>query len=380
MRGAIGVFLLGLGTAWSAGNVGPVVDELADDFDLSLATIGVLSGTLFFSAMVIGIVVAPRAAERIGIVHAMRLACLVAAVGSVVFAFSPEFPGLAIGRFLAGIGLGFAGVLGPVYARATGGIGRVGLFGASFQLGIAGGLGVGSVLADSGVDWRVGFVITAAIALSSIPFLQAHTAGIELERGHSGFLRAAVGSPQVLRLALLFIAMFGVPLTLGAWLVHYLTEDGGLRAGVAGGLAFLLFGLSALLREVGGKLAGRGVSPVLLAGMMPWLAAAGLAAIALDQSFAVVLVAVTAMGLGFALPYAVMIVEAQRLYPPEPAQPTALLTMVGSGVAIATIPLVGAALTGAGGMAAFLAMAALVAAAGIANLRPAGKPVTDEQA
>lgn len=379
-RGAVAVFLLGVGLAWGAGNVGPVVGELRGEFGISLTAVGLLSGTLFYSAMVVGIVVAPRLAERVGLIRGMVIACLLGGVGSLLFALAPGFGLLAAGRILAGVALGFAGVLGPVFARATGGVGRVGIFGASFQLGIAGGLGVGSALADSGVDWRFGFIVSAAIAVSAVPLLSAERVQVELSGGEHGFLRAALRSPRVWRLALLFMAMFAVPLTLGAWFVHYETVDGTLAAGLAGGFAFLLFGVSALMRQVGGRLASRGVSPVLLAGVTPLLAAAGLALIALETSAAAVALAAVLMGAGFALPYATMMTEAQKLYPPEPAQPTALLTMVGTGVAIGVIPLLGIVLDEGQGDAGFLALAAFVVVAGLANLRPVQGEVGTERA
>jgi MFS family permease len=170
-HGGLAVLLLGVGTAWNAGNVGPVTSELSAAFDVSLTTVGLLSGTLLFGSMLAGIGLAPRLAERFGVVELMRAGCLLCALGNVLFALSPGLAGLAGGRVLAGIGLGFAGVLGPVFGRATGGVSRVGVFGAAFQLGIAGGLGVGSLLADGGAGWRVGFWVSALIAISALPLL-----------------------------------------------------------------------------------------------------------------------------------------------------------------------------------------------------------------
>ena len=373
--GGAAVLLIGIGGSWSAGNVGPVVGELSAEFEISLTGVGLLSGTIFFLATVAGLLYAPRAAERLGLTRALAVGCALGGAGSVVFALSPDYLGLAVGRVLAGVGLGFAAGLGPVLARATGGIGRVGLFGAAFQLGIALGLGVGSVLSDLDVDWRVGFLITAAVALSAIPFVLGEHIPAELRERTPGFLGAAIRSPSAWRLAALFMAMFAVPLTLGAWFVHYVTVEGSLQPALAGGLAFVLFGVSALMREIGGKLAGRGVSPVLLAGAMPWLAAVGLAAIGLDLSTGVVTGAVLLMAAGFALPYATMMVEGQRLFPAEPARPTALLSMAGTAVSIVTIPVLGAVLAAGEGDAAFLVLAALVALAGVLNLRPAGEPL-----
>ena len=147
-----------------------------------------------------------------------------------------------------------------MFARETGGVARVGVFGGAFQLGIGLGLVSGSLLADAGADWRVGFFVSALAGVSALPLLRD-----ERLRDHAGEQVAAgswpwrVRTPRVYRLGTLFIAMFTVPLTLGAWLVHYLSVNGGMAVGVAGILSFLMFGASALFRTVGAelRLAGR---------------------------------------------------------------------------------------------------------------------------
>ena len=180
-----------------------------------------------------------------------------------------------LGRAVAGFGLGIAVVAGPVFARVTGGVERVGLFGAAVQLGIAGGLGMGAILGDLDVDWRLTFLLSAGVAASAIPLLIGRTGpGYVRQAGGGGFLRLALRSSRMWRLGALFIAVFSVPLILGSWLVHYLSVDDGLAAGIAGVLSFLMFGVSAAAREEGGRLAHRGVSPVLLVGVAPLLAAA----------------------------------------------------------------------------------------------------------
>ena len=78
----------------------------------------------------------------------MIFGAVLCAIGNVIFAVTPDFAGLVIGRAVAGFGVGIAVVAGPVFARATGGVERVGLFGAAIQLGIAGGLGMGAILGD----------------------------------------------------------------------------------------------------------------------------------------------------------------------------------------------------------------------------------------
>ena len=100
------------------------------------------------------------------------------------------------------------------------------------------------------------------------------------------------------------------------------------------------------------------------------LATIGLVAIGLDLSAGVVAVAVVLMGAGFALPYATMMVEAQRLFPAEPARPTAMLTMVGTAVAIPVVPS-RQLLDDGDGDIAFIALGALVLLAALLNIRPA---------
>lgn len=134
-------------------------------------------------------------------------------------------------------------------------------------------------------------------------------------------------------------------------------------------------GPPALLRSLGADLAAHGTSRKLLRAGSPLLAAAGVAAIAFSQSFGVALAAVVLMAAGFALPYAVIIVAAQRLYPQEPAEPVALLTTVASAAPIALIPLFGIALADGLGEEALLAVAALIALAAALNIAAADEPL-----
>ena len=373
---SLAVFLLGAGASWSAGNIGPVVGELHVEFDSSLTKIGLLSGTLFYTATVVGLFLAPRAAERLGLTRALALGAACGGVGNLIFAFANSFELAAAGRMITGIQLGFVGGLAPVLARLTGGVGRVGLFGASFQLGIGFGLGVGSILADSGVDWRVSFVITAAVALSAIPLVLREHIPAERRNAAKGFFAAAIRSTQFWRLALLFIAMFAVPLTLGAWFVHYVTVDGSIAPGVAGILAFVLFAVSGLMREAGGQFARRGIPQAVLTGFAPALATIGLVAIGFDVDVGVVSIAVLLMGAGFALPYATMMLEAQHLWPAEAARPTSLLTLLGTAAPIPIIPVLGGLLDAGDGDIAFVVMGLFVLIAGLLNIKPAGKPLS----
>jgi MFS family permease len=370
------IAFLGLSSAWNAGNVGPVASELAREFGTTLVTIGVLTGTVFFAGNLVFLAVAARVAERIGVITALRIACISTALGNVVLAVTPGAAGLGVGRLIAAVSLAWVAALAPVYARQVGGVLLIGIFGASIQLGIAGGLIVGSVLANQGVDWRVGFVVSAAVGIVALALLHGVTVAREPLKRTRGFLRAAVGKLRVYRLALLFISVYGIPVILGAWLVQYLTDEGGLRAAVAGALSFVLFATSATMRFVGAEMQKRGTPHVVLASFLG-LAAGGMVLLVIESSLALAVPAVLALGAGFALPYAVMLLEGQRLFPREPAEPLALLTMVALAPPIFVIPLIGLALDDGKGEIAFGILAAFLAFATLVNLRPSGRPVAD---
>jgi len=370
------VALIALSGAWNAGNVGPVASELATEFDVSLALIGALAGTLFFGANVLGLLFAAQLGEAIGLVRALRLACAMVLLGNLLFALTPVFAGLAVGRILPGLGFALTTTVGIVWARDVGGVRLLGVFGASIQLGIALALLTGSVLADAGVDWRVGFLISAALAALAFASIPPDAVSSPLpERRSQGFLRLAFRSARVYRLALMFISIYGVPMILGAWMIEYLSSEGDVSKTLAGLASFLLFGLSAAARAYGASLKQRGFGHAVLAGTLG-LAAIGLAAIALDPVTAAAFAAAFLLAIGFGIPYATALTEAQDLYPEEPAEPLALMTLVALLLPIVVIPLVGHAISRGSGDIAFAALAMFLVIAAVANLRRTGIPLT----
>lgn len=373
---SVAIVFLAAGTAaWNVGNVGAVVTDLSRDLDVSLASVGVLSGTLLLGFSALGTLVAPEVITRLGILRAMILAVALGIAGNLIFAVSDSYAVFAVGRAVTGIGLGITVVAGPVYARGRGGVGLVALFGAAIQLGIAGGLGVGAVLSDAGVDWRLIFLLSAAIAVVLFPLLIGAEPVEYQTKSGGGFVRMAIRSSRVWRIAGLFIAIFSVPLILGSWLVHYLSVDNSLAIGSAGALSFLMFGISGVARELGGKLAERGVSVSILLGITPWLAAAGLLILALDDSFTLALVAVVLAGIGFAIPYGPAIDQAQSLYPADPVEPVAFVSLVGTAVPVPLVPIIGSLLDDGYGTEVFIAFAAIVGAAALMNMTPVQAPL-----
>jgi CP family cyanate transporter-like MFS transporter len=375
-RVVLAVVLLGLSGAWNAGNVGPVTDEIGREFDVSLAAVGLLSGTFFLGSCVIGLLVAAQIGERIGSGRGLRLACLMLLAGNLLFAVSPDFAGLAVGRILPGLGFALINALGAVWARSAGGVRLLGIFGASIQLGIALALLLGSALSDLGVDWRVGFAVSAALGAAAFVATQKDAGAPAMQKRETGFLSVALRRLRVYRLALLFISIYGVPMILSAWLIVYLAREGDVAKTVAGAISFLLFGLSAAVRIFGAGLQQRGVPHTLLCGALG-LAAIGTAALTLDPVAAVGFAGVVLLAVGFGIPYATALSEAQDLYPEAPSEPVALMTLAALIPPIVAIPVIGQALDNGNGELSFGILAVFVALAALANLRRTGIPLTD---
>jgi predicted MFS family arabinose efflux permease len=356
--------LLGIALGWGAGNVGAVAGPLSAHFHVSLAAVGLLSGTVYFASIMVATPLAVPLAHRVGIGRSCMGAAALMASGHALFAVGPGFAGLLVARVLVGAGTAVALIAGPVLARTLGGVRLLGLFGGSISFGIATALGLGGGLQDAGVSWHVGFVIAAAIGALPLVALPLRAEGAPAARPDRAFVAAALRSGSFYRLLALFIAVNGMPLIVGAWLVPYLAREAGLRTAVAGGLGFVVFGLTTLVRPLGARLAARRGAYRLLAAAGSLTAACGVLALALSHSLPLAAVSVALMGVGFALPYAAMIDAAQTLFP---GQATATLALEQTGpnvVPMLVIPIVGTALSHGGARLAFGAMAAFVAVAG----------------
>jgi hypothetical protein len=108
-------------------------------------------------------------------------------------------------------------------------------------------------------------------------------------------------------LVLLFIAANGITIVVSTWLIEYLVAHGDNHTWYAGALGFVLFAVTAAVRELSGRFAAAGPGRQRLAALSPLLTAVGLVGLALDASAVPALLWVILMGTGFALPYALVI-------------------------------------------------------------------------
>jgi predicted MFS family arabinose efflux permease len=370
-RERIGFALFAAAAAWNAGNVGPAAAAIAADVGVTLAAVGVLGGTVFFAGLVVAKLGAARLTDWIGSGGATRSACVAAIAGNLLIAASPVFAGIAAGRLLAGYSLGMTLVMGPVLARKAGGVRLIGLFGGAVTIGTAAGLGLGSLMRGAGIDWRWDFVLAALVAGLALVTLPAATR-VEITSGSVlALARRSARRLPAWRLEFLFMTALGVPYVLGVWLVPFLTEDAGFSAGLAGVLGFALFAMAAVMRPEGSRLEAEGRSLSLLGGVAPMVAAAGLLLLAATDSPGTAIAGVALAGTGFAIPYAAMYDEAERLFPEARIAAVGLFSVGANLLPLAVTPPIGAAIGSGDGDLAILALAAISLAAGLANLRPA---------
>ncbi len=373
LRRSVGVFVLGAAiSGWNCGNVGPVVNSLSSHFDIGLGMVGLLSGTFFFAGVAVADLVGGEIARRIRVLWGIWACCLLAVVGNLVIAAGDSFGLLAVGRVVAGMGVGLSILFIPAYARAVGGVRLVGLYGAGLTLGIAAALLLGSLLEGGEVDWRVSFVISAALAAVSLPLLPDEEVQIVRAPAHEqGLLREALSNQAWWRVEALGITTLTIPLVIGAWLVHYLVTGIDLSAGAAGALSFLLFGISAVMRYVAGRLAASGTpqSALVIGGLS--LATAGIVLLGLGTSAATATLGLVLIGVGLSLPYPLFYDQGERVLPDRPLGGLGLLQVGGNAFPILVVPLFGAALASGDSDLAFLALAAFTLLTALLNARPA---------
>lgn len=376
IRRSCGVFVLAAAiVGWNCGNVGPVVGSLQREFDIGLGEVGLLSGTFFFAGSAVGSLAGAAMARRIRVMAGIWACCVLSLVGNLIFAAGDSVGVLAVGRVFAGLGFGLAAVFVPAYARAVGGVKMVGLFGAGLTLGVAAALFLGSVLEGANVSWRVAFLITAALAAVALPILPNED--VEIPRTASegqGLVGECLTNQAWWRVQLLGLTTLTIPLVVGAWLVHFLITGYGMSAAEAGALAFALFGISAVMRDLAGRMTAAGDSPALLVIVGLALGAGGLFLLGVGDSTLAAVVSLVLMAVGLSLPYPLYYDEAERVLPDRPIGSLGLM-QVGTGIfPIPVIPAFGAALASGDADLAFAGLAAFTLLTLVLNARPPVQP------
>jgi MFS family permease len=366
-RAIAGALALGAASGVNILNVGAVPDPLAEAYGVSLATVGLFTTALLVAHTAVQ-VPGGRAIDRFGARKVGLLLLAVAAVCNALTTVAPE-PALALGlRPLIGLSTGIGFVAGIAYIRAVGGSAVAqGSFGGVAMGG--GGLALAVVpQLEPALDWRAPFVFGVAVSAAAALVLLL---GPRDARG--GERTAASGRARTLELALdrrlarivvLHTATFGSGLLIGSWVVALLVRLGHSQ-GVAGAIGALALTLTMVSRPLGGWLLHRyphRIGPALSGSLV--LGALGCAGLAAGGPVAAAAVAAIAVGLGAGIAFAPVVTGTMHLRPDAPGAAVGAVNMWGNLIVLAATPLVGLAFsTPGGGRIAFLAIAALWAAA-----------------
>jgi hypothetical protein len=169
---------------------------------------------------------------------------------------------------------------------------------------------------------------------------------------------------------LLGLTTLTIPLVIGAWLVHFLIIGYGMSATEAGAFAFALFGLSAVMRDIAGRMTASGDSPALLVIVGLAVGAGGLFLLGVGDSTLAAVISLALIGVGLSLPYPLYYDEAERVLPDRPVGSLGLM-QVGTGIfPIPVIPAFGAALASGDADLAFAGLAAFTVLTLALNARP----------
>jgi MFS transporter, NNP family, nitrate/nitrite transporter len=364
VRATVGGCALGVAAAWPVTNIGAIADAIADDYGVSLATVGLFTTALFVvhASMQIpaGKVVDAVGARRVGFVGLLII------VATSALALAAPDPGLVIAsRALTGIGTALGFVAGIDYVRAHGGT--------PFSQGLYGGVALGGAgvalavvpLAEDWLDWRAPFVTTIAVAvLAAVPLLLG-PADSEVTRPERhadaahvpGILRDA----RLYRICVVYMASFGLSIVLGNWVATLLTRAGGASEAAAGAAGSLILLGGVVSRPLGGTLARRhGDKTRLILGASFVASAVGTAVVAIAGPLALSAAGALLLGLAAGIPFAACFAAATRTRPDAPAVAAGMVNMSGNLVIVVCTPLLGLAFSLPGdGRIGFAATAAI---------------------
>ena len=199
--------------SWSISNVGAVADELAADYGVPLATIGLLTAALFLTHFAVQLP-AGRAIDRFG-ARRVGLASLAAIVaGSLVALTAPSIAVALTGRALTGFGSGAGFIAGLDLIRASGGGPALqGFYGGASIAGGGVALAVVPQL-DGSLGWRAPYWTALALALVVAGVLTVIRAD---PRGpvHEGIRAGVLRDRRLYPLGALHAACFGLSVIVG---------------------------------------------------------------------------------------------------------------------------------------------------------------------
>jgi MFS family permease len=338
-RGVVAGCALGVTSGWNFGNVGGIASELGRSYGVGLATVGLLTTAMVVTHVAIQIP-GGKASDRFGPARAGSIALVVLCAGNALALAAPE-AAVGIGaRAIVGIGTGLAFISGSALVRESGGSPLAqGVFG-----GIAlapGGLALALVpQVEESLGWRAPYWTALGLAaVALLVVLASRPGGAQARPAARG---AIAPDRELVRLALLYTASYGLGVVVANWVVELLQRHSDLSHGAsaaAGGLTLLLVVVS---RPLGGwilmnspRRARFAVAASILAGSLGTLAL-----VASDPAWLAVAGSVL-VGLGAGIPFSPAFTGAAAIRPAAPAAAVGAVNSAANLAVLAGTPLVG---------------------------------------
>ena len=158
---------IAIANGYTFGVVGPATAQIAGEFGVSLAMVGLLATALY---LVHAATQLPSSGpiQRYGSMRVARVAFAVMGLANVVAVLAPSYAVLLLSRLVVGAGTApsFVGSLNA--ARQAGGAALAGLFGGLTLLASGSAIVLGSQFADAGISWRWNFALAALLAFGAV--------------------------------------------------------------------------------------------------------------------------------------------------------------------------------------------------------------------
>lgn len=361
---------VGVAVGWNIANVGAVATDLAHDYRVGLATVGLFTTAQFLLHMAMQIP-GGRAADRFGARRVCIAACVVLAGGNAIALIAPHAWIAIVGKVVVGFGTGLGFVSASDYIRAHGG--------SPFVQGIYGGGSVAAPgialavvpLLEGPLGFRAPFASGVAVALAVLLLVASAPEAPEGtrhagERVDAGLFR----DRRLYRLAAIHTASFGFSVVVGNWVVTLLRKHGQPHdsAAIAGSLTLLL---GFFTRALGGwimRAHPRATRPAVAASLVAGGAAT--VVLALPLPFAALVAASAVVGLAAGIPFAVAFSGAAAARPGAPGAAVGFINAWAALVIVAGTPLLGLGFSLPGrGRIGFAVLGVLWILAGLATPR-----------
>ncbi|NJC22611.1 CP family cyanate transporter-like MFS transporter [Arthrobacter pigmenti] len=343
----IGVLLIAVNLRVSFVSVGPVLDNISSDLELTSAAAGFLTG-LPLIAFAVFSPVAPAFASRVGLDRALWFSLLILAAGIILR--SLPIPGLIwVGTALIGTAIAFLNVLVPSLVKRDF-PNRVSQVTGSYTATQAAFAALGAavvvpVAQTSPAGWRLALGIWAGLALIALavllPWLRRHAANRPAQRqGEAAYRspwKSALGWQVTLFMGLQSIAFY----VLMAWLPT-IEQSRGVSAATAG-VHLSVFLLVSVFASLGaGALLHRGSDQRLIAVVTSALTFVTFAGLALAPALTLLWVLAGAVGCGFLIVIALSLFSLRTVNYPQAAALSGMAQSVGYGLGAAGPVLFGA--------------------------------------